>query len=414
MTKPQLTSIHKLFVRRGRDFIGKQYHALNAIIDWIVMLYIGIPGILIFARVYYSLWREDLPAWLLQLPYSTVPLVMMGLIYIGGGLILYLEAADVLFLRQQQRWIKGLMLRGIVTSIMTQVILLGVGVVVLLPLLQRIYGMNMTGVLSLYFVTLSVKCIHMFVENVVGIMLKGWKRTVILSLATTLLASGFVAWAVNGAEYFGVVLGICIITTVMLGWYRFRMKGRFEAEVREDERQKTKLTSFLLLGAVDRPTAMRSRPILFRSSNALFPSRRSEVRVTELVVKSFLRGKDAVGYVFFTLLGFIGVQLPPSPVNIFVFILLLFLLCYWLNSYRRYFFSRELMKILPLGPDMEFRTAIPTLRVMLFPAVLCMSAGMWLSLYPFGWGILLSIPGALLISWWLGAAPWKAFARRKL
>jgi ABC-2 type transport system permease protein len=413
VTKPQLTTTHKLFVRRGRDFIGKQYRALNAIIDWIVMLYIGIPGILLFARVYYSLWREDLPTWLLQMPYSTVPLVMMGLIYFGGGLILYLEAADVLFLRQQQRWIKGVMLRGVVSSIVYQGILFGVGIAVMLPLLQRVYGMDISAVLSLYFATLSVKCIQIFLENVIGIMLKGWKRAVVLYLATAFIAAGFVAWVMNGTMYFGVILLLCIMITIVLGWFRFRMKGRFEAEVLEDERQKTKLTGILLLGAVDRPTAIRSRPILFQHSNALFPSRSPEMRVTELVVKSFLRGKDTAGYVIFTLLGFVGVQLPPSPVNIFVFILLLFLLCYWLNSYRRYFFSRELMKILPLGTDMEYRTAVPTLRIMLFPAVLCMSAGMWLSLYPFGWGILLSIPCALLITWWLGAAPWKAFLKRK-
>lgn len=413
MTKPQLTTIHKLFVRRGCDFFRKQYRALNTVVDWIVMLYIGVPGILLFARIYYSLWREDLPIWLVQLPYSTVPLVMMGLIFIGGGLTLFLEAADVLFLRQQQRWIKGLMLRGLLVSIITQVLLLGVGVAVLLPLLKRIYGMNITAVISLYFVTLGVKCIHMFLENLINIMLKGWKRWTLLSLATSILTAGFVAWTVNGAGYLGVVLMSCVVITVLLGWYRFNKKWCFEAEVREDERQKTKLTSLLLLGAVDRPSAVRSHPILFQHSNVLLPSRSPETRVAELVIKSILRSKSALGYVMFTLLGFIGVQLPPAPINIVVYILLLFLLLHWMNSYRRYFFSRELMRILPLSSDMEFRSAIPTLRVMLFPAILCLSAGLGLSLFS-GWGLLLSIPCAVLVTWWLGAAPWKAFLRSKI
>src|SRR5690606_5457726 len=97
-----------------------QYGVIRSVVDLAVLLYIVVPVMLVIGRSYYVLWVKELPVWLMELPYPVIPILLYSLIYFGGGLMTYQESADALFLRQNERWRKGIVWRGIAASLVAQ------------------------------------------------------------------------------------------------------------------------------------------------------------------------------------------------------------------------------------------------------------------------------------------------------
>lgn len=109
-------NVNSLFARRWSDHVREQYRLLRFTFDGIVMLYIGIPALLLLGRLYYALWKEALPVWLQHLPDAAVPVFLLIVAFAFSGIRLYIEAADVLVLKQKRRWLHGIMLRGAAVS----------------------------------------------------------------------------------------------------------------------------------------------------------------------------------------------------------------------------------------------------------------------------------------------------------
>ncbi|RCX16193.1 ABC-2 type transport system permease protein [Fontibacillus phaseoli] len=405
-------SVRGLFFRRWLDHFRKQLNLLRSTFDGIVLLYIGIPALLLLGRVYFGLWREELPEWLLQLPLTAVPVLLLLLIYVLGGVILYIEAADVLFLKQRSSWKKGLLIRGALAGMVSSLLIIGVCFVLIAPLLNRVYSMGLTDILLLFAITCGFKSVHLFGANLIAILWSGWKSAVLQSAAFSILGSGFTLWVLlgNGRPASAILpVAICLGLTWLMAWIRLRLNGRFHAEVREDERQKTLLTGLLLAGSVDRPPAVRTRPWLFRRGGRLFRSSRPEVRIAEATFKSFFRGREFKLYSQFVFFGCLAVYFPPYPVNFIVYASVLALLIYWLNGHRRAFFTRDLLSILPLEEFTEYRAASRTMRLLLYPGVLFMTAVIGATVFHTWWGTVLAALVSLLVTIVL-APMWKLFA----
>ncbi|MGZ7443372.1 ABC transporter permease [Paenibacillus sp. TH7-28] len=402
-------TVNRLFFRRWRDRLRLQLGVLRSTFDLTILLYIGIPGLLLGGRAYYGLWRDELPAWLVSLPFAAVPALLLFLVYSLGGLSLYIEAADVLFLRQRPRWIKGLMLRGWRLSMARQAAVLCAVFAVLSPLLVRVYGMSGTAIAAWIAVTYGLKAVQMLLANLLGVLTTGWRRIIYSWLSYGLLSAVFLVWAsaagaaVGAASFLLAVLAAAMLAAALARW-RFRLKGRFDAEVREEERQKTKLIALLLASAIDKPKAPKpgARPWLFRRWRRLLPSRSPEARVAEALVKAFFRGSELKLYGQLILAGLAALVIPPYPVNAIVYIVLIFVLMYWLSGHLRAFFARDGMQMLNPGEMLEYRTAVPAMTLLLLPGLVCFTAGLGVTLYPPLWGGLGAIPCGVLLAIVLG------------
>ncbi|WP_410770856.1 ABC transporter permease [Fontibacillus sp. BL9] len=406
-------SVRGLFFRRWLDHFRKQLDILRSTFDGIVLLYIGIPALLLLGRVYFGLWREELPEWMLQLPLAVVPALLLLLIYALGGLVLYIEAADVLFLKQRPHWRRGLLLRGALAGMASSFLTIGAIFVLIAPILNRVYGMGMTDILLLFAVTCGFKSVHLLGANLIAILWpSGWKSAVLQSAAFSIMGSGFTVWVLLGNERPASAifpLTICLGLTWLLGRIRLRLNGRFHAEVREDERQKTLLTGLLLAGSVDRPPVVRARPWIFRRGGRLLRSSKPEDRIAEATFKSFFRGGEFKLYAQFVLYGCLAVYFPPYPVNLIVYAAVLALLAYWLNGHRRAFFTRDLMSILPMEEFTEYRAASRTMRMLLYPGVILITAVIGAAVLRTWWGTLFAALAGLLITIVL-APMWKLLA----
>ncbi|WP_110930364.1 ABC transporter permease [Paenibacillus bouchesdurhonensis] len=392
--------INSHFMRRWKDHIGKQYGVIRSVVDLAVLLYIVVPAMLVIGRSYYVLWVKELPVWLMELPYPVIPILLYSLIYFGGGLMTYQESADALFLRQNERWRKGIVWRGIAASLVAQALVWGLIVLFLLPLLLRVYAMNGAEIWLLYAVVTGVKAVAMLSENMIAIHTARWRIVLYQSLAQLGLGGLFVTWALTLRQSWSVSLLIALIlllTVIWLSRVRMHTAGRFEAEIRLEEYQKTRLTGMVLSGAVSSPRKAKARPWIFRRSNQLFKSRNAENRIAEANLKAFYRGRDFSIYIQFIGVGLVAVAIPPFPVNAVVFCLLTALLYYWLNGFRKLFLERDLLAILPMSPVLKRNSARACNRLLLQPAILIIAAGFGVSIFDAIWGIALGIAAAFAL-----------------
>lgn len=402
-------TVNRLFVRRWKDRLREKRDILRFTFDGIVMLYIGVPALLLGGRAYYGLWQEDLPDWLAQLPYSYIPAVLILFIFATGGISYYLEGADVLFLRQRPRWIRGLMLRGLVVSITAQALFSLAVFALLSPVIVRVFGMGWSDMGLLYGLLLVGKGVQMLLAQLLGIFTHGWRQLLLQSLGYFMLAVGLGLSMTFGMldDHSIVWLSISLlgILGACLAWFRFHLRGRFTEEVREEERQKTRLVSLLLFPVVERPRALRTgtqRPWLFRRMRRLTRSRLPAARIAEALVKAFFRGRERKQYIQFMLIGVGAILLIPSPVHVIVYVALLLLMLFWLGGHRRAFFRSEWMKLVPLTDTAEYQSAATAMRLLLLPSAILFTAAFALKLIPSIWGLLGSVPAGVLIAWWLG------------
>ncbi|AZK44849.1 ABC transporter permease [Paenibacillus lentus] len=399
-TKEPENVIHRHFMRRWKDHIGKQYGIFRSVVDSVVLLYIGIPAMLIFGRSYYVLWEEELPGWLMELPYAVIPLLLYFLIHLGGGLTTYQENADVLFMHRNEQWNRGIVLRGILVSLVTQALIWGLIILILLPILLRVYTMTGVEIGLLYVIVAGIKAVAMLSENLIGIYTARWRKVLYQSLVQLVLGGVFIVWAfiLHPNRSLTVAIVLLLLTTVVwLVRLRTHTVGLFEAEIRMEEYQKTRLTGLVLSGATSSPRKARSRPWLFRRSNQLLRSRQPESRLAEAMMKSFFRGRDLVMYLQFIAVGIAAVAAPPFPVNVVVFTLLMVLLYYWLNGFRKHFLERDLLAILPISPELKHNSVVPSNRLLLQPGVVFISAGLGVSLFEAIGGVALGVPAAVVL-----------------
>lgn len=415
------TRVGELFGRRWLDHVQHQIGALRSVVDGVILLYMGIPGLLLLSRVYYVLMVGELPDWLTRVPLIVVPILLFVLTMLLGGLVLLLEAADVLFLKHHPEWLRGMMRRAILLGLVKRLVVMLLGIALLAPVLYRVFGMGWSDILLFYALTAAMNAAALPLFNLLAVALSGFRRMLLRGMAGGLLGASYIASVLNMADWPNLLLITLVCYIVICAWSirsRLHIQGRFEAEIREEERQRTRLTGMLLQSAVDHPARTRPRPWLFRRSGHILRKRQVYDRVTEATVKSYFRSREVSLYIQFAIYGSIAVYLPPYPVNLLVYIALVVLLFQWMNTNRRVFYQTKLLAILPKDENLEFICAPATMRLLLFPAILIVSAGLCINLFTLGWGLLLAIPLAAAVSLLAVPVLWRFFSmssrRRKL
>lgn len=290
---------------------------------------------------YIGLWDEGLPRELETFPYTIWPALLYLLVRIlAGGLVLFVEDADVLFLRRGG-WLQAVMIRSMVFSALTLLLAGALGLGLLAPVLVRIYGLSIGDIWALMLGTVMLLWMEQMVIHLIQVKRSGVRRFVLRYGGQTGFIAAYVALAQAGRLSPAWLLAgaaAAFLASMILMRYRLRLQGTFDADVREDARQKERLTAFLLSSAVDKLTRTAARPWIFRHSNRLLKSGDAAVRFAELGAKSFYRSWVYVRlYLLYSVLGAALLQLPPYPVNLLVYAGLLLLLAYWMNSYRLLF-----------------------------------------------------------------------------
>lgn len=394
-------TVGQLFWRRWFDYVKQQISAWRAVVDAVVFLYIGIPAILLLGRTYFGLWREALPEWILQSPAAVVPIFLLLLVHYSKGIILFIEPADSLFLRQERRWMRGLIIRAFIRCSLIACLRILLIMLLLAPILVRGYAMNWEELLQMLAGVCAFHTLANLLDHLIRVNYVRWKRWIGLSLSGMTVAALFLGWFYLTDRQQAIswlLLAGSLALSVFLAGIRLRLQGRLESELREELRGRTRLTALLLSQSVPPPKPERARPWLFRGSRRLLRSSLTGDRAAELAVKSFFRGQELQTYAGLTVLGCAAVILPPFPVNLIAYLGLVLLLAHGVNESRKAFFRSSLMGVLCGAREIEIVSSTRVMKMVLIPALLLITGSLFYSITHVWWGILLGMAAGYAVS----------------
>lgn len=394
-----MITVPQLFRRRILDNLRYQYKSLRSVVDWTVALYLVVPAVGIAIYQYIQMWRFP-PDWLHTLPYPVL-LFAFCLFSVSGRQRLYIEEGDALFIRQRDNWFIPMIKRGLLFSLGVQALQSAVFIGIIMPLLIHGYHFSPFSICVMLVILIAFKCSIGTLKEIYSIKWRGfkwflfWAPTVILSWAL-LIVSLF--WLRN-LIWPSMLLAVLFIgALIVLFPLRLRQKGTFYVEVDREYTAKMRLTGLLMLQAMDKPSRVRKRTWLFRSSQRLFRNRTPVNGLTEAWIKHFFRDQnERLLYFQFIMAGIAGVALTPEIIRAVVWIGLACLLTMWIKmnmkeelhaSFLQLFLLKEWDKIQAVRKSV-FWIAL----IIFFPISLV--AG----IVTFGWaGILLGpVAGAALI-----------------
>ncbi|GAB6928715.1 hypothetical protein JCM10914A_26980 [Paenibacillus sp. JCM 10914] len=390
-------SPRSLFWRRWRAHLKYQRDNLASVADWTVMLYIIVPGLLLGGGIYREFWTRPLPEWMHLLP---LPLVSAFLLFMfSGRVLLFLEEADVLFLRQQPRWVKTLMIRGILYSYVVSVIKGLLALILVLPIVVRGHGISGSTLLSMLALTAALAWCGNMLARIIRARSKGWRRHVITFfsrvLTFALLSVMVTLWLeIQWLIWLSVVLLLFLL--VQLSQYRISMQGTFMMDVREDANTRMQLTEKMLIQAVGKPPSVRSKSWIFRRSGRIYKGS-PEKRLADAGIKAILRNPESLMlYIQITLVGIPAIWIPPLVIKIMVYIAMIILISYWLNTRWTAFARAEFMNVLPFTNEQYHLAGKLTIRtLMVLPALLySLVAGLTLFAGATGW--LIAVGGTII------------------
>ncbi|KKO50832.1 ABC transporter permease [Paenibacillus sp. DMB20] len=392
--KQSLRHPGRLFRRRVATHWKNQISALRSVADWTVMLYILVPGLLLGGGLYRELWTTPLPAWMELIPYQAAAALLLYML--SGSILLFVEEADALFLRQQPHWIKGLMGRGIAYSFSVFTVKGLLFTLIALPVLVRKFGLDAWDLAGWGLLAAGVGWTASLIVHRTEVRYRGIKKWLLsasmrlaslilyLVLLTVLRDMPLVA-AVSGSALLAV--------SGLLAKKRCSEQGTFDNDVREDLRIRARLTDKVLTQAVGRPPRIRSKVWLFRRSGRLYRSSAPDKRFADAGVKAFLRQSESLLiYVQFLGAGIPAVLLPPVVVKMIVYAALMLLLANMLQLRWRAFAESDFAAVLPFTGIQQMRAGTLAVRTLMAVPVLVLSVVFGLSMWP-GWeGLLAGVP----------------------
>lgn len=278
-------------------------------VDWVVALYIVIPGLIVLGYQYVQWWKE-VPVWLAPVPY-VVFRAYLFVAAITGTIRYYLDEADQLFLIQRTNWFRRMITTGAVYSLAVHALILALIALLLFPLLHNGYGISAAEAVSLFLVTYLVKIHLMLGKQQLETLVSGWKGVALRIILTPLAAALFAV--ITSYTSKGLILAAAIIVclAVPLVWLvpaRLKAKGTFYRDVQREKQEKMKLAAMLMSAggypARRKSKVKRKRAFLFPASRKLFKVRTQENVLAESLIKGIVRSTSRLRLIGMALLAY--------------------------------------------------------------------------------------------------------------
>ncbi|MBB3112998.1 ABC-2 type transport system permease protein [Paenibacillus phyllosphaerae] len=282
-----------LFRRRAVKYWVDQWRVWRTVVDWIVLLYLFVPALLIGGGVFIG-WLQHPPEWLMHIPLALGQGAAILILVLFSRLRTFTEEADVLFLLQRKKWMRKLRIYGFLYSACLTFMLSLLIVGMLLPLFVAAHGQAWGNVLLFVLHLWLWALIAAVWMNLVAGRHRGWRRNVRQSGATLTLAFTFMApYALSGGYWALAAVSLAIGGAALLLLVRMKLQAvdTFESDVRL-EREAALASTALLLSQSDvviKPRPKHNRPLLFRRSQRLFRSRDVSAVLAGNAMKGLLR-----------------------------------------------------------------------------------------------------------------------------
>lgn len=398
----------RLFALRLRSHVRSQWAAIRLVADWTVLLYLIIPGLLIGGRIYFEYWTGALPAWSDYLPFALVP----GLFFLSvqGGALLFVQEADLLFLRQRLGWLKPVMLRGLAYSIAVTAAKPVLLWALALPWLTKVFGLSYGENGLLLALTFAAACAVKLAMHLLRVTYRGRRRWLRQTPVFALLGGLYFQAALRLQDAPGwTAAAIAVFAAAAFALLRLRIGliGTFMNDVREDQKQRMRLTGLLLSQSIEKPRPTRHKPWIFRRSQPLLRSRTPEGRLAASGIKAMIRHPSYLKlYLQFTGVSLAAVWISPVWLKWALLAVLSLLLSYWLVSFWLTFTEDDFIRLLPFTKEQSGAAGSQAILLLQLPHGLLTAAAVCLPAFGW-WGLLAFLPAgagaALLASRLFGA-----------
>lgn len=359
-----------LYRRRRKEHFNEQLKNLKLVVDWTVWVYLLIPGLLYFSGWYVSLWSKPLPSWATGLTLPTLT-GLIDVIMLTGGILIFVEEADVLFLKSRSLWMRTLMKQGIYRACLQHLGKMIAITALTSPLWSRVYDMSFIHIALIAIWFGAVASFQVIVLHMTKVRYTGWRRwirMIPLAVAMGIITIGVTSW-MHG-HIWTLLAGIvaAILLLILVGRLRLEMKGTFEGDVREDLRERLKFTALLLSRSVTKPKAPRTRTIIFRKQRKLLRHRTISNRTAETAFKAFFRNSSTMKlYLQLGGLSIAAVALPPFPVNVIVCGLLVIMLSVLFYRSWEVFATSEYVQLVSYDSEALNRAGVTMVRMLFVP-----------------------------------------------
>lgn len=381
-----LSDAKQLFWRRLRSEWSFQRRVWSMVVDWVVALYLIVPA-LVVAGYHYVSWWQSLPLWA-QSVSEPIWLIVLYVLCCSGGVRLFVEEADQLFLLHNKRWMRQLKGCGLLYSFLIRT-LTALGCVALAaPFLAIGHGYSAAQFLLLAASCSAVAAHSALAGRLMAIGLPrvlGWAGRIIAYIGIGAL---FVVAAAGESWPLGLgllTIGISV-STVLLFRLRLRVQYTFERDAAYEAEQRMKVAVLLMGQHVPKPAKLlkRKKPLLFGKSRALFRRRTPDRVLAETIVKSFGRsGGQLKPYAQFVLVCALGVVPMPLLVKWLFALAVALLLAYWIRLYGREVLDGSFLLLFPWKDEdrvQAIRLATPLLFAPAYAAI-----GLALGWSAYGW-----------------------------
>ncbi|MDD9310568.1 ABC transporter permease [Cytobacillus firmus] len=310
----------------------------RSIADWTIMVYLIVPGTVIFGMIYRSWWLE-IPEWIAGLPLF----LLFFLLYIFswmGNLRPFVLEADKVFLVKNKTLFMGMRKWGFVYSLFFQAIGTAAMIAIFLPFLKNRYFLEWSQIVTLllFFISLkwSIMIVSYFLKRIEG-KLKRYVITFVLFVLMSWFSQlVYSLWSI-GADCPVIIASAVLLSGALIRASQLLKKiSALEFEVMLEQEEKTKYIKWIFMMAPDleKPVvSMRTKPLLFRNSRRIFNTRTAITGLAELFLKIFMRNPSYI-FSYFQIISVsaAGILLiPPLWIKVIVSGVFLFLMYSWLS-----------------------------------------------------------------------------------
>lgn len=370
-----------LFWERLKSEWRYQYRVFRSIADWTVAVYILFP----FAGVgiyHYINWWNVPPVWFSIIPEFMLFLILYGFSWLGGVQV-FLEEADQLYLLQKKKLVKSIKIWCISYAVIWNSAVSGAGFLIVLPLLK--------DRLPIYVLLL---CFILFASiKVMAIALK-WKMRdhharwlaalyliIIFNLAGTAVLAALKAETSLFTVAAIVETALFLLIAVLVFKNRIDALSSFSSDVLFNKKIRLRFVGLIFRfseGVEKEGKGLSSleKPIWFRKSKRVFKNRSPQNGVIELFIKVFMRR----GQYLFTYLRLVGVTVlaillvPPLWMKCGLLLGFIIILKLWLEVVYNKITGHSYLAFAGRLNEVKGHAGRKSVNLFLMPAALFMGA----------------------------------------
>jgi ABC-2 type transport system permease protein len=396
-----LKSSFQVFTRRVRSDWHFQYRALRMAVDWVIAIYFVIPLMIVAGYQYYSWWATQ-PSWFSWISMS----IMATAFYIFtwlGTIRYFVEEGDQLFLRQNQKWFRHLMLLGYRYSLVLQGITTLILMLVFLPLLVQTYSYSVLQVICLWLLTYLLKLNLGLLRQLLALRLYGivlWLLRIVVFGGLFFLYQVLVTEVSHNSYYSWTAILLLLVLVVFLSRIRLQEKGAFFADIARERDARMRIVSLMLIRVIERkrkPT--RKYPLLFGKSQRLFKGKGASNGIADLLTKSFFRnGTQWKQTIQFVAVVSGAMFILPGALKITVWIVAACLLVFWRKSFCKDELTAPFLTLFPIQDTAKHQALQTAIPILVMPALILISLCMGISFFTW-WGPVLMIGAAIPLAY---------------